>query len=158
MKNLNLLTIAIFVLFVFNNSSVQAILGNTINQNIPVLGSNNVAQKYNCGGSKNVLIYKKNNSTITVVYKDKISILEDISYNEPVSDENAQKDIINLILPYKSEKPSYKSNVIFSDGYYEEKIYKSGIKIKVIYNKENKATEVVSSMVQFANKTTNDEQ
>lgn len=156
MKKLSI-PLTVIILLTVNISSVYAVLGNNINQNMTVLGNNKSIPKYNFRGSKDVIIYKKNNLLITVIYKDKISILENISYDYPVSEENAQKDINDLILPSKTEKPKYKSNVVFSDGHYEENIYKNGIKIKIIYNKENKATEIISSKIQYITTISNNE-
>lgn len=128
------------------NTQAFAILGNTEEQNQNIYGKPRVIPKYNHNGAKTVVIYKKENNVITVIYRNQKSILENISYVQPVSDEVARKDVEEFILPLKEEKPLFTSAMAFNDGHFNEYIYKSGVKTKIIFNSNGFATEIISSV------------
>lgn len=123
-----------------------AILGNTIEQNAEIYGANNYTPKYNQKGQKDVVIYKSENTLITVVYKDNISILENISYKNAVKPSQAISDINTFIVSSNIKKPKFTSSMDFVDGFFTEYIYNNGIRAKVIFDDNGNATEIISSM------------
>jgi hypothetical protein len=145
MKYLRLL-LTITGLFICLSSPVFAVLGNSIEENELVYGVPKSVPKYHYSGSKDVVIYKTGNAVVTVVYRDNISILENISYTLGVECAIAEEDIRQFILPEKIEKPKFTSTMPFAEAYFVENIYQDGIKTKIIYNTEGKATEIISSV------------
>lgn len=146
LKYFFLLSISLAI-FISSNLPVLATLGYSAAENEAVYGQPGNIPKYHYNGSKDVIIYNKDNLVITVVYRNGVSILEDINYNTAVNPDEAQQHITNFILPHKGEKASFSSSMPFAEGYFQEDLYKNGIKTKIIYNDEGKATEVISSMM-----------
>lgn len=148
---------AFIALIIFSPSPAIAILGNTIEQNANIYGSKNYTPKYNKKGEKDVVIYKNENSLITVVYKDNISILENISYKNAVKPSQAISDINAFIVSPTVKEPKFTSSMDFVEGFFTEYIYNNGIKAKVIFDEEGNATEIISSMDSSKNMTKNNE-
>lgn len=134
-------------IFIFE---AKATLGNSIEMNEAVFGTKGTRPKYNFGGAKDVVIYKKDNFTITVVYRNNVSILEDITFKNAVSTEEAMASIKEFILPNHDETPQFSSSMMFAEGYFKEDLYKNGVKTKMLFNNQDQVTEVISS-VQLSN-------
>ena len=124
----------------------QAILGNTVEQNAEIYGAKNYIPRYNHQGQKDVVIYNSGNTLITVVYKDNVSILENISYKNAVKPSQAISDISTLIVSSSIKEPKFTSSMDFVDGFFTEYIYNNGIRAKIIFDDNGNATEIISSM------------
>lgn len=124
----------------------MAVLGNIAETNEAVYGSNNYTPKYNKKGSKDVVIYNSDNALVTVVYKNDISILENISYINAVEESKALADIKKLIISSEFDKPKFTSSMDFVNGYFTELIYGKGVRVKVVYDHNGNVTEIISSM------------
>ena len=142
-KKLIILALAFFISV---NAQVLAILGNSPEENKSIYGSPSLVPNYNHSGAKNVAVYKDDNVIVTVVYRNKKSILENISYIHSVAPKKAMDDINNYILSIKGEKPLFTSSMDFVNGFFKELIYKNGIKAKVIYNEKGEVKEIISSL------------
>jgi hypothetical protein len=129
------------------NLPALAILGNTKDQNQQLYGSPMNIPRYHHSGAKNIIIYKKDNADITVVYRNDISILENISYPVAVNLSTAIEDMKSFILPPDNQIPAFSSRMPFGEAHFEENIYKNGIKTKIIFNSTGQATEIISSMI-----------
>lgn len=149
----SLLAITATVLTLLNILSVEAKLGNTLDENIDVYGTKSTSTTSKFSTGKDVITYFKDNKVITVVYSNYISILEQISYEKAVAASIATGDIRNLILPMEKKEPNFTSSVVFADGHYEESLYNRGIKVKKIYNANNEVVGIISSAM-FTDKLT----
>ena len=152
-----LLFISFITLIYLTPLPAQAILGNTVEQNALIYGSKNYTPKYNQQGQKDVVIYSSENTLITVVYKDDVSILENISYKNAVKPSQAISDINTFIISSNIKDPKFTSSMDFVDGFFTEYIYNNGIRAKIIFDDNGNATEIISSMDSAKKISTNNE-
>ncbi|MEW5819619.1 MAG: hypothetical protein AB1782_05460 [Cyanobacteriota bacterium] len=146
MKNIKAVVIIFLVLFTIYSPKTDAILGNTAEQNIDIYGEARFVPKYNYGGPKEVVMYKSDNAVISVVYRNKKSILETITYNNSVDISIAIEDIKKYMLPDSNIEPLFSSSMKFAGGSFKEFIYKNGMKAKILFNRNGEATDVISSI------------
>lgn len=155
--NLKQVLFCSFITLFFLTPPAQAILGNTVEQNAEIYGSKNYTPKYNQQGQKDVVIYNSENTLITVVYKDDVSILENISYKNAVKPSQAISDINTFIISSNIKEPKFTSSMDFVDGFFTEYIYNNGIRAKIIFDDNGNATEIISSMDSAKKISTNNE-
>ena len=145
MKYFSILTISFLTVFLLLTQEAKAVLGNTIEENALIFKSKPIVDHSNYCHGKEVYRYQLQDKEITIIYKENISISEQITYKKATNQTEATNDMKEYILPNAVKIPLYKSFVNFSNGHYKEELYTQGIKTKTIINECGLVTGIISS-------------